>query len=308
MMRLALSASIDGLARVYKTTLEQWLAFTTVVELGSFTLAAEQLNRSQSTVSYAIAKLQKQLGVKLMKMDGKRCELTDIGQKLLNDVVPLLQQFDNIEQKASFLQQGIEANIHLSLEGIFPKDVLFQAIARFAEQYPVTQVHIHERIRLQPSDDSNCDLAIAVSEAGLQPGPKLLEVKLISVAQPQHPIFTEHSEPIANDSLLQYKQIYYQRVGQEMTLMANIHQQQWAVNSVESAISAIKAKICYGSLPAHSVAPFLANGELREIKQQQPIEYSIPLYLLVKNRHSAGPATQYLAACLMQVCSEISPR
>lgn len=292
---------------MYKTTLEQWLAFKTVVELGGFTAAAEQLNRSQSTVSYSIAKLQKQLGVKLIKMDGKRCELTDIGRKLLNDVVPLLQQFENVEQKAHFLSQGIEANIHLSLESIFPKDVLFQAIARFSELYPMTQVHLHERIRLQPSDDGSCDLAISVSEAGLLPGPKLLEVKLISVAQAQHPVFTEHREPIANETLLQYKQIYYQRIGQEMTLMANINQQHWAVNSVESAIAAIKAKICYGSLPEHSVAPFLASGELREIKQQTQTEYSIPLYLLVKNKLSAGPATQHLAECLLQICAEQPP-
>ncbi|QSX33303.1 LysR family transcriptional regulator [Shewanella avicenniae] len=290
---------------MYKTTLEQWLAFKAVFESGGFTAAAEQLNRSQSTVSYAIAKLQRQLGVKLITMDGKRCELTDIGQKLLNDALPLLQDFENLEKKARFLSSGVEANIHLLLENIFPKDVLFAAIARLAERYPFTQVHLHERMRLQASDDTACDLAISVSEAGLLPGPKLLEVRLIPVAQPQHPIFTDHQGPLSTEELMQYKQIYYQRLGRDVETLGNLSRQQWAVNSVESAVAAIKAKICYGSLPEHSIAPFLASGELRKIPLTKPVEYSIPLYLSINNRTEAGPATQYFAECLLATCQQL---
>jgi len=48
-----------------QTTLEQWSVLRTVVESGSFARAAEQLNRSQSSVSYAMSRLQERLGVPL---------------------------------------------------------------------------------------------------------------------------------------------------------------------------------------------------------------------------------------------------
>ncbi|VEB42274.1 chromosome replication initiation inhibitor protein [Chromobacterium violaceum] len=44
-----------------KTTLEQWQVLRAIVEEGGFAQAAEKLHRSQSAVSYAVARLQEQL-------------------------------------------------------------------------------------------------------------------------------------------------------------------------------------------------------------------------------------------------------
>ena len=44
-----------------RISLEQWLAFKTVVDCGSYALAAEALNKSQSSVSYAVSRLNDQL-------------------------------------------------------------------------------------------------------------------------------------------------------------------------------------------------------------------------------------------------------
>ena len=41
-----------------KTTLDQWRALQAVVDFGGYAQAAEQLFRSQSTISYTVAKLQ----------------------------------------------------------------------------------------------------------------------------------------------------------------------------------------------------------------------------------------------------------
>ncbi|MBZ4261165.1 LysR family transcriptional regulator, partial [Mycobacterium tuberculosis] len=51
---------------MHKTTLEQWALLEKVVELGSFARAAEETNRSQSSVSYNLALLQERLGVALL--------------------------------------------------------------------------------------------------------------------------------------------------------------------------------------------------------------------------------------------------
>ncbi|HHO9340139.1 LysR family transcriptional regulator, partial [Klebsiella pneumoniae] len=55
---------------MHKTTLEQWALLEKVVELGSFARAAEETNRSQSSVSYNLALLQERLGVALLAPSG----------------------------------------------------------------------------------------------------------------------------------------------------------------------------------------------------------------------------------------------
>ena len=78
---------------MHKTTLEQWALLEKVVELGSFARAAEETNRSQSSVSYNLALLQERLGVALLAPSGRRAVLTPAGELLLNQVKPLLQAF-----------------------------------------------------------------------------------------------------------------------------------------------------------------------------------------------------------------------
>jgi len=55
-----------------QTTLEQWSILLTVIEADSYAKAAEQLNRSQSSVSYAIFRLQERLGSGYCKTTGAK--------------------------------------------------------------------------------------------------------------------------------------------------------------------------------------------------------------------------------------------
>jgi transcriptional regulator, LysR family len=55
---------------VQKDTLEQWRIFQAVVEQGGYAQAAEKLNKSQSSLNHAIAKLQQTLGVALLEVRG----------------------------------------------------------------------------------------------------------------------------------------------------------------------------------------------------------------------------------------------
>ncbi|WP_230369053.1 helix-turn-helix domain-containing protein [Paludibacterium denitrificans] len=56
-----------------KTTTEQWLVLQAIVEHGGFAQAAQALHRSQSSVSYAVSRLQEQLGVALLQPQGAWC-------------------------------------------------------------------------------------------------------------------------------------------------------------------------------------------------------------------------------------------
>ena len=85
------------------TTLDEWEILQAVVQLGGFAPAAKQLNRSQSTISYAIARLQEQLGIRLFEIKGRRAHLTEHGRALLADAESHLAGFHQLEQRARSL-------------------------------------------------------------------------------------------------------------------------------------------------------------------------------------------------------------
>lgn len=104
---------------MHKTTLEQWALLEKVVELGSFARAAEETNRSQSSVSYNLALLQERLGVALLAPSGRRAVLTPAGELLLNQVKPLLQAFAYVETHAATLRNGARTRLDLVVDSIF---------------------------------------------------------------------------------------------------------------------------------------------------------------------------------------------
>ena len=113
-----------------RTSLEQWAVLQAIVDHGSFAAAAEALHRSQSAVSYTVAKLQEQLGVPLLQIDGRRAQLTEIGRVLLKRAANLLSDAQQLEQLAHSMASGWEPEIRLVVDLAFPTDLLLQALQR----------------------------------------------------------------------------------------------------------------------------------------------------------------------------------
>lgn len=87
--------------------------------MGSFARAAEETNRSQSSVSYNLALLQERLGVALLAPSGRRAVLTPAGELLLNQVKPLLQAFAYVETHAATLRNGARTRLDMVVDSIF---------------------------------------------------------------------------------------------------------------------------------------------------------------------------------------------
>jgi DNA-binding transcriptional LysR family regulator len=87
-----------------------------VVHLAGFTPAAEKLHRSQSTISYAIERLEEQLGVELFDLRGKKACLTEAGRALLAEAEPYVTGFRQIEHRARSLAAGKGLEIRLSVD------------------------------------------------------------------------------------------------------------------------------------------------------------------------------------------------
>src|SRR3970040_2488195 len=92
-----------------KITLDQWDVLISVVESGGYAKAAERLHKSQSTLTYAIKKLESLLGVKVFELRGRKAVLTPTGELLYRRAKTLLENTARLEKAAGELAQGWEA-------------------------------------------------------------------------------------------------------------------------------------------------------------------------------------------------------
>src|SRR6266536_2996704 len=127
-------------------SLEQWRALIAVGEAGGYAQAAETLHKSQSAVSYAVQKLESQLGVKAFEIRGRKAVLTQTGQLLYRRAHALLDDSAALERAARTLSAGWEAEIRIVAEILFPSWLLLQCLERFGIESPHTRIELVESV------------------------------------------------------------------------------------------------------------------------------------------------------------------
>ncbi len=84
----------------FRASLAQWRAFHAVIACGGYAGAAEFLHVTQPAISYSISKLEQQVGVRLLKLDGRKAYITDAGRALLARSQDLLRLAAELEAMA----------------------------------------------------------------------------------------------------------------------------------------------------------------------------------------------------------------
>jgi len=248
------------------TTLDQWEVLHAVVQLGGFAPAAEQLNRSQSTISYAIARLQEQLGIKLLELKGRKAHLTEVGRVLLADAEPHLAGFHQLEQRARSLASGGVSEIRLSVDSIFPYDRLFAALFEFTRRFP----HVHPKLRQATflSSESefsvhNAQLCVAALLSRDYYGKPILDIRMLAVARHDHPL---HSlpRPLSRIDLIQHTVVTIEGTasGAPKRQPRSPAQRFVSVTTIEAAIDAVRSGLCFSWLPVYRIEAYLDGGEL----------------------------------------------
>jgi DNA-binding transcriptional LysR family regulator len=260
-------------SRSVNTTLDEWQILRAVVQLGGFAPAAEQLNRSQSTISYAIARLQEQLGIKLLELKGRKAQLTEAGRVLLADAEPHLTGFSQLEHRARSLASGGESEIRLSVDSIFPHDRLFAALSEFSRRFPYVQPRLRQATFLSGDSElsaHNAQLCISGLPSREYYVKPILGIRMLAVARPGHPL---HSlmRPLSWIDLVQYTiaTIEGAAPGLLKRQPRGPAQRFLSVTTIGAAIAAVHSGLCFGWLPIYRIQRYLDSGELLPL--QMPV-------------------------------------
>jgi DNA-binding transcriptional LysR family regulator len=125
-------------------TLSQLRAFLTVLDSGSFTHAALELDTAQSAVSYAVAELERELGVKLLERGRFGARPTEVGKEIATSARQMLQLHDAIEQQASLTRGIVKGSLRIATFRSVASKVMPPLIARLRRQYPELTLQLVE--------------------------------------------------------------------------------------------------------------------------------------------------------------------
>ena len=305
-----------------RVSLEQWATFKAVVEAGSFAMAAEQLNKSQSSVSYAIARLNEQLPQPVLQLEGRRAVLTEEGKALYRRALRLLQHAEETEEFAQMLSSGVESEVILALDNLLDLQAILPALDKFSAQYPFTRIRILET-SLSGTEEALLEKKADIVIGGKVPvgfaGTPVRQARMIAVAHPEHPLFRKAAhgarpgadqaqadpECITDWELKSWRQIVLRDSGQRREQDAGWlgSEQRWTVSHFASSIKILRAGLAFAFLPEDWVAEELREGRLRKLPLVEGTERIIQLYLMLSSKEGAGPATRTLASMLVACLS-----
>ena len=289
-----------------RITLEQWQTLVSVVEAGSHARAAEVLHKTQSSVTYAIQKIESLLDVKAFEIQGRKAVLTPTGQLLYRRARVLLEQAAGIESAATRVSAGWEAEIGIAMEHIFPAPVMFECLARFGSESPHTRIELVESVLGGTSEmlaRADVDLAITPIVPPGFFGESLLRVRFLPVAHPEHALH-KLGRALTPDDLRAHRQLVVRESGSARATRVSVEAtQRWTVSHMTTCIQAARLGYAYAWLPEDKIGEELANGTLKRLPLREGAERSAELYLVFANRDAAGPGVLRLGEIIQQTTS-----
>jgi LysR family transcriptional regulator, regulator for bpeEF and oprC len=170
--------------------------FTRVVELGSFSRAADALDIARPTATTAVARLEKQLGVRLLHRTTRQLSLSEDGRVYYEGCVRVLGELAEVEDQLSSARRSPRGRLRVSVPNSFIHLQFLPALPRFLERYPEIDLELVITDRAVNLVEEGIDCAVRGVEI---PGDSTLvarrvaSVRLLTCASPAY--LRKHGTP-----------------------------------------------------------------------------------------------------------------
>jgi len=145
-----------------KTSLDELLAFTTVVDSHSITAAAAQLAQTTSGISRALGRLEQKLGTTLLRRTTRKLELTEEGQVFLAHAREILAAVDAAEEQMLSRQRKPSGLLRVNAAAPFVLHGIVPLVKDFREQYPDITLELHSSDNIIDLLEQRTDVAIRI--------------------------------------------------------------------------------------------------------------------------------------------------
>ena len=185
------------------------LVFVKVAETRSFTLAAQRLGLTSSAISKSIARLEQELGVKLLQRSTRLVSLTGEGASFFERCRQILTEIEDAETAVTATTATPKGRLRLQMPVGFGRRVVIPKMLRFTRLYPELSVDIE-------LSDRHVDLTYETVDAAIQVGPvtddrvvahKLCHLSFAAYASPEY--LATYGTPKSPEDLDQHQCLAY---------------------------------------------------------------------------------------------------
>jgi DNA-binding transcriptional LysR family regulator len=290
-------------------SMDQLRTFIAAADEGSFSAAGRKLRRAQSVVSTTLANLEQQVGLALFERTGRYPQLTEAGKTLLTQARTAVDGMDAFKARARTLAEGLEPELSVAVDVMFPIATLTSAVQAFHQAFPTTPLRLYVEALgavIQPLVDGNCRLAIIGSLPEVPDGcvsEYLLDVASVTVVAPGHPLAAVQGTVLRSEAARHVQLVLTDRsartAGRNFGVIAA---QTWRLGDLGAKHAFLRAGLGWGSMPRHMVEQDLRAGALLEIAlETHPLlGAGFSMHALHLRDQPPGPAGRWFVAQLRQ--------
>lgn len=278
-------------------SIEQIRTVLAVVEEGSFAAAGRRLRRATSVVSYAIANIEAQLGVRLFTREGTRKpRLTAEGAAVVEELRRIEAALAGLGARVTALNAGLEPRVALVVDVMYPSARLAAALRDFAARFPAVSLALRVEALGAVADlvlRDEAALGVAGPLAAEQPGIErqwLGQVELIPVAAPDHPLV--QGGAVGDQVQLVLSDRSSLSAGKEFSV---ISPRTWRLGDLGAKHELLRQSLGWGNMPRWMVEQDLADGWLVQLTLPEAPGGEYPLFAIHRTDRHLGPAARWLA-------------
>lgn len=290
-------------------SMDQLRTFIAAADEGSFSAAGRKLGRAQSVVSHTLANLEQQVGFALFDRSHRYPQLTDAGRALLIQAREAAGSMDAFKARARSLAAGLEPELAVAVDVMFPIATLTCAVKAFHDAFPATPLRLFVEALgavVQPLLDGRCRIAVIGSLPEIPAGcaaEYLMAVETVSVAAPDHPL-ARIEGPIEREEAANHIQLVLTdrsslTQGRDFGVQSA---QVWRLADLGAKHAFLRAGLGWGHMPLHMVEADLANGALVriELMVNPTLGPGFSMHAIHLNELPPGPAGRWFIDRLKQ--------
>lgn len=186
--------------------------FVRVVESGSFTAAADDLDMAKSAVSRRIAELEKRLGAQLFRRTTRRLNLTDSGRGFYEHAKRIIEDLDEAESRVAQANCELGGRLRIALPMSFGLRHLSSAICDFGERHPRIEFDLDFNDRRVDLVQDGFDVAVRIGrlDDSSLVARRLFDARTVIVASRGY--IERHGQPLTPDDLTRHDVLVYSNV------------------------------------------------------------------------------------------------
>ena len=286
--------------------------YVRVVETGSFSAVARELNTTQPTISKNIAELESWLGAKLLNRSTRKLHLTEVGADYYERCITILQDIEEAEQNVGQLQTQPKGTLRINTVVAFGRLHVIPLLDEFFQRYPDIKIELSLNDRVVDIVSEGLDLAIrmgALSDSSLI-AKKISASPFVTVAakkylekngRPQHPTELKHHQSVIYTGRENYHQQEFFEQGK--SIVVNIDGRLLS-NNTEATREAVLSGYGIATVPKWLVGDALRDGKLESLltEFQRPALDIHAVY--PSGRHVANKSRLFIDFLAQQLCCD----